>query len=177
MSNPSAPLPSSAFQAALETFERSIKINVPEWLKMTLALWSGYSTLSNSDELSLMFAADNEFDMAMLTWCYEGENREKPNSTHTLDKDTPFPSIRFQRVLSADQKTLNDDEMPKGLPPLLYMGASLNYAYMALHDSGLLEAMFNRANPFDAAMLLWCVAARHRTSKCNSLVQANLSRN
>ena len=83
------PSPSLEFCLYLKAFQESIQKDfpkeVPEWLLMAAGLHLAYRTLKQSEALGLMFDAQNQFDLSMLRWCIEAEDRgsRRIRSTHS----------------------------------------------------------------------------------------------
>jgi hypothetical protein len=67
------------FTLYLKAFQESIRKefskDTPEWLLMAVGLHMAYRTLQQSEALGLMFDAENQFDLSMLRWCVEAEDR------------------------------------------------------------------------------------------------------
>ncbi len=177
MKEPVMPLPSTAFQRGLESFQQTTDPNHPEWLRMSLALGSAYDALTQLGMLDVMFDQTNEFDAALLSWCRAGANRDHRDTTNVLKVKTPLPSSQFLRALGCAEHLINSAIPNVQLPALLTMGASLAYAFRVLRDSGLLTVMFDMDNPFDLSMLIWCAKADEKPS-CHSVpYQTDFSRN
>ena len=79
MPNIHMPSPSPEFclyhKAFQEFIQKDFPKEVPEWLLMAAGLHMAYRTLQQSEALGLMFDAENQFDLSMLRWCIETENR------------------------------------------------------------------------------------------------------
>lgn len=158
MSETKSSIPSVALQIALSEQENALNPELPSWLRMVLALMAVYKRAKGAATVESTFDHAHSFDLSLLVWCREADNRET-GQTHKKTDGMPFPSPQFQHALKAGQQKL-DNGVKNRLPHLTRMGIALYYVFVTLEDADLLGLMFDCENPFDVSMLMWCYKAR-----------------
>jgi len=90
-----------------------------------------------------------------------------------------LPSERLQAVLSLFEKSLREGVLKdKSLPEWYYMASALMAAFEVFDKSGKTDLMFDTSNPFDMAMLTWCVETTVREKRKIAVTPTiDLSRN
>jgi hypothetical protein len=80
--------------------------------------------------------------------------------------ESPIPSDRFQDSLKVFEDVLKKGKFKDEQPPeWALMAAALESGFQILEKEGKLPLMFDTTNPFDLALLAWCVEARNRENR------------
>ena len=81
----------------------------------------------------------------------------------------PIPSDRFQNALTIFEEHLKKAKYQDVNPPQwAMMSAALEFGFRVLEKECKLDTMFDTSNPFDLAMLAWCVEAQLRQKRKES---------
>ena len=87
--------------------------------------------------------------------------------TKTMEKAEPtMPSQKLQTVLELFEANLKEGRFKDAdLPEFYVMATALMDAHASFAKAGKVPVMFDSSNPFDLAMLVWCVEAEVREKR------------